>query len=175
MVAQPKEKRRPGVQARPSLDQERQDTLLNAVRMGNPLKTSCLFAGIDDSTLRKWRKRGETAQAVRPAARTPVERKFADFVTALDKALAEANVRAQLTVHKIMTTDVDTASVEEKRLALQAAQFHLTHRDPANYSTQVRTEVTGRDGAPLEVIASGMDVYEMLAKIEAADPDPDDG
>jgi hypothetical protein len=60
-------------------------------------------------------------------------------------------------------------SVEERRLAEKAAEFHLTHRDPKNYSTQTRTEVTGADGGPVELSAEK--AYERFLSLFGADDD----
>lgn len=155
---------------RHALSADRQKILLDAITIGTPIVTSCLLAGVDDSTLRKWRARGEDALDVPSGKRSGTEHKYANFVTALGRALATASHQAQLTVTRNMTMPLTRPevvrradgtdeivqvpiSVEERRLAQQAAQFHLTHRDPTNYSTQTRTEVTGADGGPVEVSA----------------------
>lgn len=147
------------------LDAERTEILVNTIRLGTPLKTACSFAGISDETLRKWRKRGEEAAKIAPGRRNPTDKKYADFVGQIDKALAEANVRAQATIHGLMTKPVATATPEEQRIALSAAQFFLTHRDPDHYSTKTRTELTGADGTPLEVELSAERAWEKLQAI----------
>ena len=43
------------------VDKERIETLINAIRLGNPLKTACNFAGLSDETVRVWRRKGEAA------------------------------------------------------------------------------------------------------------------
>ncbi len=168
----------PAVMGRPSmLDAERIEVLLNAARLGTPLKTCCAFAGISNETLRKWRIRGEKALTVEKGRRNPTERKFADFVVSLDKALTEANVRAQATVHALMTQPMKGATPEQARIALDASKFFLTHRDRENYNTKVNAELTGRGGGPIEVEFSASKAWEVLQAInsgEAIDlPDED--
>jgi hypothetical protein len=141
--------------------------LITAVRLGNPFKTAALFAGIDETTLVKWRAKGRAALNLPSGKRNPTERKFADFVLAFDKALAEANVRAQATIHTLMTRDLQNATPEQQRVAMAAAQFHLTHRDPKNYSTQVRTELTGKDDGPVDVDAMGFEFVSILREVKA--------
>jgi hypothetical protein len=169
-----KQPRKPGVQPRRTLDAERQKTLLDAVALGNPLKTCCLYAGIDDSTLRKWRIRGENARAIPSGKRSGTEQKFVNFVTALEKALAEANVLAQKTVNTLMGIPLENATDNDKTLALRAAQFHLTHRDPENYSTSTKTTLEAAEGSSAVVMASGMDVFEMLLKVKQHQDAQDD-
>jgi len=176
------------------LNAERQKMLLDAITIGTPLKTAALYAGIENETLRKWRARGEDAQNVPPGKRSPTERKYADFVGALGRALATAAHQAQLTVTRNMTMPLTRpevvrradgtdeviqvpVSVEERRLAQQAAQFHLTHRSgkpetDSSYSTQTRTEVTGADGAPLELSAEK--AWERISNLLSTRLEPDD-
>ena len=67
-----------------------------------------------------------------------------------------------------MTAPLIGASPEDKSLAFRAAQFHLTHRDPENYSTQTRTELTGRDSGPVDLaLANGEDVFKILLDAKA--------
>jgi hypothetical protein len=162
------EKRKYQPTSRVTLDAQRQADLITAVRLGNPFKTAALFAGIDETTLVKWRAKGKAALQLPSGKRNPTDRKFADFVVGFDKALAEANVRAQQTIHALMTMNLQNATPEQQRVALSAAQFHLTHRDPKNYSTQVRTEITGADSGPVDLaLTNGEDVFKILLDAKA--------
>ncbi len=152
-----------------ALNDEVARTLLNALRLGNPFVTACQFAGIDDSTLRRWRQKGDEALRLSPGKRSPSQRKYAEFRTAIDKAIVEANVRAQQTIHTVMTQPLQNATSEEKRIIVDAAKFYLTHRDPSHYSTQQRTELTGKDGEAVEISAA--EVWNVLQKARAVDAD----
>lgn len=147
------------------VDKERIETLINAIRLGNPLKTACNFAGLSDETVRVWRRKGEAALELPQGRRNPTQRKYADFVGRLDKSLAEANFRAQATIHALMTQDVRSVTPEQQRIALQAAQFFLTHRDNANYTTRTKTEVSGVDGAAIEVDLSAERAWERMVEL----------
>ena len=151
-------------------DAQRSDILLNAIRIGTPYQLACDFAGIHRDTLRKWRRRGEQALLIPSGRRGPTDRKFAEFVGALDKALAESGVRAQQTIHTLMTLDVKNTTPEQQRVAMSAAQFHLTHRLADYYTTKTSTELTGKDGGPIDVALSAERAWEILQAINKGEP-----
>ncbi len=143
------------------LTEERAKALLDAVKTGAPLDTCAAFAGITREALRKYRRRGEKALEIAAGRRSPTERRMASFVGELDRALSEAAIRAQATVRQLMVLP-DGADAATKRVALEASKFHLTHRDPRNYSTQIRAEVTGADGGAVEVDVSTDAAIDLL-------------
>lgn len=147
------------------LDEKSSAELLTVLRMGNPFATAAEFAGVDNSTLTRWRQRGQDALAVPPGKRSPTQRKFADFYTAFSRAVMEANVRFQSQLYALGTKDLAGATPEQQRIILDAIKFYLTHRDPSNYSTQQRMEVTGADGGPVAVSAA--DVFQALKDAKA--------
>lgn len=158
------------------LNVERQTTLINAIRLGTPLATAALFADVDKESIRHWRRKGEDARKMAPSTRTPTQQRYVDFVVELNKALAEAALVAQRTVHSFMSkalNDPDNpVSVEDKRLALDASKFYLTHRDGKNYNPRV--EITGEDGGPVAVVSGGIDVWEKMQAILKAERENDD-
>lgn len=152
---------------RPTIfDQERSEALLNAIRLGTPLQVACDFAGISRETLRLWRQRGNRALAGDPRRLSPIDRKFAAFIVALDKAVAQAGVQAQRTIHTLMSQDVRSATPEQQRIAMSAAQFFLTHRLPDYYTTKVSTELTGKDGGPIEMALTAEKAWEIVRAIQ---------
>ena len=67
----------------------------------------------------------------------------------------------------------ENVAVDQQRVSLQAAQFVLTHRFRDDYTT--RSELTGKDGAPLEMSAGeAWDKLLALTGREAESPEPDD-
>jgi hypothetical protein len=157
----------PGVKTK--LNDDRQEVLINAVRIGTPLKTAAMFADIDEETIRQWRRRGEEARKIPPAQWNEAQRGYVEFMVQLNKALSEAFILAQRTIHQFMAKDLAKASDGDKQRAESAAKFMLTHRDPKNYTTRV--EVTGADGSP---VGMGMDVWEKMKKIAEASETSDD-
>ena len=61
----------------------------------------------------------------------------------------EATYRAQGTVHYLFARDMTTLTPEEQRIALQAAQFHLTLRNSKDYNT--RTELSNLEDEPIAI------------------------
>lgn len=71
--------------------------IISAIRAGNYIETAAAYAGIDKSTLYDWLKRGErekqrVAQNPRYNIRKS-EKPYVEFSNAVEKALAEAEVR----------------------------------------------------------------------------------
>jgi hypothetical protein len=177
-------KKEPAKMGRPTkLTEEIKSTLIAVIRIGVPLKTALGYVGLTDDVIYYWRNQAEAAKKlVRP---TKDQKAAIDFFGEVDMALHEASVEAQRTVYEIATTplertfervDEKTGEVitytlptptEEKRLALQAATFHLTHRNSKDYSTRVTTEVTGEDGGPVNI--SGKMAIQLLRELVADD------
>jgi hypothetical protein len=151
------------------IDDERGEALLNALRLGTPLHVACQFAGVSDETLRLVRIRGNKALAVPPGERNPSERKYAKFIGDLDKAVVQAGVSAQRTIHSLMSQDVRSATPEQQRIAMSAAQFFLTHRLPDYYNTKISAELTGKNGGPLEVALTAEQAWEIVQAIQTGE------
>ena len=84
--------------ARPTkLDLKTQNKIVTAIKAGNYIETAAAYAGINKSTLYDWLKRGEREkQRVEKNPRYKIrkkERPFVEFSNAVEKALAEAEVR----------------------------------------------------------------------------------
>jgi hypothetical protein len=158
----------PGRQDGPAvtMTKERRDTLINAVRMGNPLKTASEYSGISGETVRTWRAKGEMYRGIPEKDRTAGQQTYVQFASDLGKAMSEAFVQAQRTVHLLMRSpgkDERPMTMDEKRLALQAAEFFLKSRDVQNYGTS-RQELTGADGTDL-INSTADEAFERLQAI----------
>jgi hypothetical protein len=152
------------------LNEAKAQVIFDAVRAGSTLDTAAAWAGVTGETLRRWRRKGEAAQAVPPGHRNPTERKYAAFCGVLDQALAECAVRAQAVLFEAIKLGEPTPShaptIEERRLAVQTAQWWLTHRQRDDYTT--RQEVVGREGGPVLVETDAeRDINERLEKLKA--------
>jgi hypothetical protein len=154
--------------------------ILAAVRTGSTMDTAAAWAGVTGETLRRWRRRGEAAQAVPAGRRNPTDRKYADFCAVLDQALAEMAVRMQEVVYTIAIAGAPTAtpenphplkpSVEQQRVSLQAATWYLVHRERDTYTT--RSEVISPTNGPTEL--SGAEALAIFRKLATDNPLPDD-
>ena len=145
----------------PKLTPELRVALIDVIKVGTPLKTALAFVGLTDDTIYTWRNRAESAKKL--AHPSKELQGFVDFFGEVDRAVHEAAISAQRTVHYLFSRDLATLSTEEKRLALQAAQFHLTHRNGSDYNTRMTTELTGSDSGPIRF--SGREALELLREI----------
>ncbi len=114
---------------RPSkLTPEIQDKICNAIRAGNYIETASAYVGIHKSTLYDWLKRGarEKERVLKnPRAKTRKrEAPYVVFSDAVEKALAEAEVRAVWIISK--------ASEEQ----WQAAAWKLERMFPGRWGRQ---------------------------------------
>lgn len=110
--------------------------IIDALRAGNTRKAACAYAGIDLHTLARWSAANAT------------------FATAIEKAEADAEVRAVAAVVK----------AGEKQW--QAHAWWLERRRPDDYGRRDRLEVTVRQKAEKMAADLGLDVDELLAEAE---------
>jgi len=115
--------------ARPSkLSEAVQDRIVSAIRAGNYAEIAARSAGIAPSTYYRWLERGERDE----------EGPYAGFVAAVRLAEAEAEVHAVAIMRRAMTDD------------WRAALSYLERRHPGRWRRRTSTELTGRDGGPIE-------------------------
>ena len=151
-----------------ALNAARQQAIIDAIRTGATQKRASAFAGVHLDTIAQWRRKGEAALLKPARNRGETERKYAEFVIALDKALAETAVMMQSVVTQVASRGLPSPetpipTVEQQRVSLQAATWWLSHRERDDYTT--RSEVTGKDGASLELSASeALSIFRDLAK-----------
>jgi hypothetical protein len=161
-----------------SLNNERQAAILNAIRIGATEKRAAAFAGVHLDTIRQWRRKGESALTKKAGTRSPTERKYAEFVTLFDKALAETAVMMQSVISQtaqrgLQHDNQPLPSIEQQRLSLQAAMWWLAHRERDDYTT--RQEITGKDGDSFVMSASeALATFRELANAYPTTNDDDD-
>ena len=164
-----------GVKGRPGqpsiLGEKVQAEFLANRALGISLERSANLAGVSYSAVKNWRSVGEEAMSIPAGKRSTYQQKCVTFLTALRRVDDEWVKRCEIVLNLAMSPAAGdkwkTASAEEKRLAVQAATFKLTHQANHEYST--RQEITGAEGGPLDVMASGSDVYEKLLAIRSAE------
>lgn len=135
-----------------------QEQIVKAIRAGNYIETASAYAGINKSTLYDWLKRGEREK--QRVAKNPKykirkdEAPFVDFSNAVQKALADAEIRDVATIVK--------ASTEH----WQAAAWRLERKYPDRWGRKkVDIDVSGELG----VKHSGQ--TEKIAEQLENDPD----
>ena len=137
------------------LNDNLQDEICKVVRAGNYIETAAAYAGISKQTLYDWMKRGrrESEARLEGKRKKPAEEKYVRFLDAVEKALADSEIRDVAIVAKAATEN------------WQAAAWKLERRNPGKWG-RVRHEVTGKDGGPVEVkswaelVASASEVDE---------------
>lgn len=103
--------------ARPTkLTPELQEKICQAIRAGNYIETAAAYAGVNKSTLYDWLKRGGRAKSG----------KYKEFSNAVEKALAEAEVRDVFIIGK---------AAEEN---WQAAAWRLERKFPDRWGRRER-------------------------------------
>lgn len=124
--------------ARPTkLNAETQERIITAIRAGNYIETAAAYAGINKTTLYDWMKRGEREkQRVAKDARLKIrkaEQPFVEFSNAVQRALAEAEVRDVAIIAK---------AAEEQ---WQAAAWRLERKFPEKWGKrQIEIEHKGQ-------------------------------
>lgn len=132
------------------LTTEVQETITAALRIGNYQDTAVSYAGISEATFYAWMQRG----------RTETGTIFSEFLEAVEKAKADAEVRDLMLI--------DRAAQDG---TWQAAAWKLERKFPHKWGRMVRAEVSGPEGAPIKVEVDAKAELKRLLGIVDADPD----
>lgn len=130
---------------RPSkLTPEIQEEILRVIKSGNYIETACAYVGINKTTFYDWLRKGAREKervAQNPKARVKKDlQKYVDFSNAVDKALAQAEIRDVAIIGK---------AAEEN---WQAAAWRLERKFPDRWGRKEKysLEHTGKEGGPIE-------------------------
>ena len=131
--------------AKTKLNPERQARIVEALTNGNYIETSARYAGITPAGMYKWINRGnEERQRIADGEKPRLtETIFVDFVEAVEKARAQAEMR---NVGLIQKAAMDGT--------WQASAWYLERSYPKRWGRSDRVEHTGADGGPVEVSVS---------------------
>jgi hypothetical protein len=136
--------------ARPSkITRELVDKIIGIVRAGNYLETAAAAAGINKPTLRAWLKAG---------ARSKTNDLFAQLAQGVEAATNEAEAR-----HVAMIAKASQAG------AWQASAWYLERKFADRWGRQ-RLEITGRNGAPMQVEVAKVVLFPAEDDSGSADP-----
>jgi len=110
------------------------ERLTEALKAGNYIETACTYAGIGASTYHAWVTKAEQDDA---------PKQYKDFLDAVKKARAEAEIRNVALIQR--------AASEGKNWT--AAAWWLERSQPARWGrqTKVTQEISGVGGAPIQV------------------------
>ncbi|MBW2636985.1 MAG: hypothetical protein JRC86_05605 [Deltaproteobacteria bacterium] len=129
------------------LTQAVQKKIVDAIRMGNYIETAAAYAGVNKVTLYDWLRRGQREKdrvAKNPRAKIRVkERPFVEFSNAVEKALAEAEMR-------------DVAIIgEAAEKQWQAAAWRLERKFPARWGRRDRLQAEIEHSGKMEIEKNG--------------------
>ncbi len=126
--------------ARPTkLNFDTHNKIITAIRAGNYIETAAAYAGVNKSTLYEWLKRGEREkQRVAENSRYRIrksEKPYVEFSNAVEKALAEAEIRDVAIIAK--------AAKEQ----WQAAAWRLERKFPDRWGRKDKVDLSAdKDG-----------------------------
>lgn len=133
------------------LTPELQNEICRVIRAGNYIETASAYAGISKDTLYRWLKQGKRAK----------RGKYRDFSDAVEKALAESEIRDVTIIAK---------AAEDN---WQAAAWRLERKFPDRWGRKERVQadvshsgqVTNRHEQDISVkVEQYTDIYEKLAE-----------
>lgn len=131
--------------ARPTkLNFDTHNKIITAIRAGNYIETAAAYAGVNKSTLYEWLKRGEREkQRVAENSRYGIrksEEPYVEFSNAVEKALAEAEIRDVAIIAK--------AAQEQ----WQAAAWRLERKFPDRWGRKDKVDLSAdKDGFKIVV------------------------
>ena len=131
--------------ARPTkLNFDTHNKIITAIRAGNYIETAAAYAGVNKSTLYEWLKRGEREkQRVAENSRYGIrksEKPYVEFSNAVEKALAEAEIRDVAIIAK--------AAKEQ----WQAAAWRLERKFPDRWGRKDKVDLSAdKDGFKIVV------------------------
>jgi len=132
------------------LTPEVQDRIVAALRAGNYQETAAVYGGISVPTFYGWLERG----------RNEPESAYSEFLEAVEKAKADAEVR-----------DVALIDKAAHDGSWQAAAWKLERKFPNKWGRVNRTEISGPDGSAVKV---DIDAKASLLQKLGLDADSED-
>ena len=153
-VALPPIKKKPSQRpqmGRPSkiVDDNIRDKLIAAIQRGAYIETAAAFAGINKDTFYRWLKKGSLEK----------EGPFRDFSDAVEKAMAESEVR-----------DIDLIDRAAAKGTWQASAWRLERKFPKRWGRKQAHILTGTDGGPVRTQSVPIDLSQLSdGEIQALD------
>ena len=145
--------------ARPKLDEDTTQRIVDLVRAGNYLEVAALAAGIHKTTLHRWLRLGRDQKRGR----------YRKFVEVVERAQGESEARDVALIAKQAPTD------------WRAAAWRLERKSPRRYGQKVQISVEEELEGVVDRLKAGLDAatYEKVLEILSSDdplpPGPLDG
>jgi transposase-like protein len=120
------------------------ERLTNVLSQGNYVETACAYAGVSKSSFYSW-----LHEAQKPGAK----KKYLEFLEAIEKARAVAEMRNLQIVQQAGQGKPGDPKTGEKGIDpdWRASAWFLERAYPKKWGRQERVELSGMDGAPINV------------------------
>ncbi|HET9656657.1 MAG TPA: hypothetical protein VFP72_14980 [Kineosporiaceae bacterium] len=161
--------------------------LIDATRAGAPVHAAAAAVGLSQRAVFRWLQRGHDELEARDEGRAPDpdEQQYVDLWVGVEKARAQATVRAVANIQRcaaggIVTEettrryrDPDTGEMVEETTVKKtapdwrASAWYLERQQRADFGRQAELAVTGPGGGPVQV-EHAVDVESLAARIHGA-------
>ena len=142
------------------LDVTKEQTLLDYIRIGTPVRKAVAASGIAEKTFYNWMSRGlaeRERQALVPNAKNnPTEVVFLQFLQQVEQARAEA-----------ITKKVAVIAKSGNEGDWRAAAWWLERQVPEEFGKTDRFEIGGTNGEAIKVQVEMGDLEDKIAKVLA--------
>lgn len=151
-----------------------QERLFTLRRMGISWSRCCRLAGIGYTTMKGWRQTGRDSVSIPDKKRTAFQQKCVTFSALADLVDDEWVQRCETVLHLAMTPAQDSATwrqaaSDDKDRAVSVAKWKLAHQASDEYNTKERSEVSGPDGAPINIDVEAGEVFARLLRAREFD------
>lgn len=142
------------------LEEVKEQTLLDYIRIGTPIRKAVTATGIAEKTFYNWMTRGmaerERLSLVPDAKENPTEVIFLQFLQRVEQARAEAITKKVAVIAKA-GNDGDW----------RAAAWYLERQVPEDFGKTDRFEIGGTNGEAIKVQVEMGDLEDKIAKVLA--------
>jgi hypothetical protein len=137
-----------------------EQTLLDYIRIGTPVRIAVTTAGVSEQTFYSWINRGmaerERLKLVKGAKENPTEVVFLKFLEQVEQAKAEAVTKKVAVIAK-SGNDGDW----------RAAAWWLERQMPEEFGRTDRVEIGGTNGEPIKIQVEMGELENKIAKVLA--------
>ena len=142
------------------LEEVKEQTLLDYIRIGTPIRKAVTASGIAEKTFYNWMTRGmaerERLSLLPDAKENPTEVIFLQFLQRVEQARAEA-----------ITKKVAVIAKAGNEGDWRAAAWYLERQAPEDFGKTDRFEIGGTNGEAIKVQVEMGDLEDKIAKVLA--------
>lgn len=140
----------------PSINDQRVQDLLRALRFGNYMDAACAAAGVGVTTVYRWINEGQDeAQRIETGGKpNPHKAGYVEIMEAIERARGEAEARNVAVIQKAAQDGT-----------WQASAWWLERSRPQKWGRFTRTEIHGPNEGPLQVNVTSNDLETLIEQI----------